>query len=239
MKSLKAQTYVAVVCVVLGLMLAYQFKAVKNISNIGVSQKVLELQNQLNQAKKQKEEFELSIKELEKKINEYERDIANTGSITNSLKNELDRARIIAGQTKVEGPGVIIKVTPQPQNIENKEPAPVSFVHLLLIINELNSSGAEAIMINTQRVVSTTQIREAGLMIVINDVRYSAFEEFEIKAIGDPTTLETAINLPGGVKQELAYFNIGITTQKSDDIVILKYNKVIDQKYAKPAKEGE
>lgn len=239
MKSLKAQIYVALVCIVLGLMLAYQFKAVKNSSTVASSQKVLELQNQLNQAKKQKEELELGIKDLEKKIDEYERNATNTSGIANSLKNELDRVRIIAGLSKVEGPGIIIKVIPQGQGIENKEPVPVSFVHLLLVLNELNASGAEAVMINTQRVVSTTQIRDAGSMIVINDIRYSAFDEFEIKAIGDPATLEAAINLAGGVKQELSYYGIGITTQKSDNIVILKYNKVPDQKYAKPVKEGE
>lgn len=239
MKSLKAQVYVAVVCIVLGLMLAYQFRAVKNISNIAVSQKVMDITKELNETKKQKEDLDKNIRELENKISEYEQNAADRDAMANSLKNELDRVRIIAGLTKVEGPGITIKVIPQTMSIDSKEPSPVSFVHLLLVINELNASGAEAVMVNNQRIVSTTQIRDAGSMIIINGVRFSSIEEFEIKAIGDPDTLEAAINLPGGVKQELSYYNINIVTQKSDNVVVFKYNKIIEQKFAKPAKEGE
>lgn len=239
MKSLKAQMYVALVCVVLGLMLAYQFRAVKNISSIASSKKVLELQAQVNEAKKQKESLENSIKELEKKIEGFERQAANTNGVASSLKNELDRVRIIAGLTKVEGPGIVVTVTPKSQNLAGKEPSQVSFVHLLLLINELNASGAEAIMINNQRIVSNTQIRDAGSMVVINDVRLSPFDKFEIKAIGDPTTLDVAINMAGGVKQELSYYGIEVKTQKTNSVQILKYNKVPEYKYAKIEKEGE
>jgi len=239
MKSLKAQFYVAIVCIVLGLMLAYQFRAVKNYSNVIASQTVSDLTQQLNNAKKQKEGLEENIKVLESKIDEYERNAASTNGIAKSLKNELDRVRIIAGLTKVEGPGIVITVTPQIQNLDGKETVPVSFMHLLLIINELNASGAEAIMINNQRIVSTTQIRDAGTMIVINDVRFAAFDKYEIKAIGDSTTLDVAINLPGGVKQELSLDGISIKTQKSNSVLVFKYNKVIEQKYAVPVKEGE
>ncbi|KPU44036.1 hypothetical protein OXPF_22020 [Oxobacter pfennigii] len=239
MKSFKAQLYVAVVCIVLGLMLAYQFRAVKNISTLASSKRILELTNELNEAKKQKEDMEKNVRDLELKIEEFENSVSNTDAITNSLKRELDRVRIIGGLTKVEGPGVIIKVTPQMQNLDNINLVPVSFIHLLLVLNELNASGAEAIMVNNQRIVSTTQIRDAGSMIIINDVRYSAFEEFEIKAIGDPVILESAMNMAGGIRQELVNSGIGCTIQKSDNVVILKYNKVIDFKYVIPVKEGE
>jgi len=238
MKSFKAQFAVALVCVVLGLMLAYQFRAVKSYSNLAVSKQVEDLSSQLNEAKKQKEDLEKSILELEKKIEEYEQNAASSSAYANSLKKELDNVRILAGQTNVEGPGVIITVEPM-KGIDMSGSVAVSFVHLLPIINELNASGAEAIMINNQRIVSTTQIRDAGSMIIINSVRLSAFDKFEIKAIGDPTTLEVAINLPGGVKDELSYYGIDVRTQKSDNIVVLKHNKVIEFKYAKPSKPAE
>jgi uncharacterized protein YlxW (UPF0749 family) len=239
MKSLKAQMAIAIVCVVLGLMLAYQFQAVKNINSVSRGQEIEKLTSQVNMLQKQKLDFENSIATLEKKIEEYEKSAATSNGLASNLKNELDNVRLLAGLTNVEGPGVVVTVTPQIQDLNSSEPVMVNFTYLLLIVNELNASGAEAVMVNNQRIVSTTQIRQAGSTIVINDVRNSAFDKFEIKAIGDSTTLETGLNMVGGVKQELSTYGINIKIQKSNSVTIFKYNKVIDFKYAKQVKEGE
>lgn len=239
MKSIKAQLSIAIVCVILGLMLAYQFQAVKNISSIASSRRIEELSTQLNLAKKQKDDLDKNVKELDKKIENYEKEAASTSGIANSLKNELDHFRMMAGSTNVSGPGISISIIPPTQNLDNKEPVPIDFLYLLVIINELNSSGAEAIMVNNQRIVSTTQIREAGNTIVINDVRYSKYDIFDVKAIGNSTTLEVAMNLNGGPKQQLSLYGINIKIQKSNNIIIFKYNKVMNFKFAKQVKEGE
>lgn len=239
MKSLKAQIYVAVVCVVLGLMLAYQFQAVKNAVGVARNQKLEELSAQLSEAQKQKLDLEKNIKELDKTIESYEQEMANSGGVASALKNELDRVKTLAGLTEVEGPGISITVNPVEQELGIDEPAPIDFRALLLIINELNASGAEAIMINKQRIVSTTQIRTAGYTIIINGVRFSATDKFEIDAIGNPTTLEGAMNFPSLKDDIEQYYFATFKTKKADKITILKYNKIPEYKFAKPVKEGE
>jgi len=79
----------------------------------------------------------------------------------------------------------------------------VRYDDLLKLVNELNAAGAEAIAINDERIIATTEIRNAGNYIVINTNRYSA--PFEIKAIGNPDTLEAALKLLGGVADDLGY----------------------------------
>jgi uncharacterized protein YlxW (UPF0749 family) len=240
MKSFKAQIYVSTVCIVLGLMLAYQFKAVKQI-NISTNTREIEgLKDELKSAQKQKEEYESKIKELEKQLQGVEEDIANSSDNAKSLKDDLDRIRMFAGLTAVQGPGIIITVAPLTQEINNALPAmPVDYVDLLIIINELNASGAEAITINDRRVVNATQIRSVtGDFISINGDRFSAREPFTIKALGDPAGLETALNMTGGVTEGLAPY-VTITIQKVNNMTLYKYNKAIKMPHATAVKEGE
>jgi len=55
------------------------------------------------------------------------------------------------------------------------------------IINDLKNSGAEAISINDQRIVSTTAIICSGSVVTINGVKLNS--PFEIKAIGNKSSL--------------------------------------------------
>lgn len=238
MKSIKAQLSIAVVCIVLGLMLAYQFQNASNISSALAKKQVDELQQQLKDAQDQKQELEKSIAELDKKVEEYEKNASTVNGYTNSLKSELDKVRMLAGQSKLEGPGVEIILSPLVNDIDNKGSMVVYADYLLQLVNELNACGAEAIMINDQRIINTSTIRDVVLGVLqINGVRLSTTEQFKVMAIGDPATLE------GGLKtalvQAFADYGIRMDIKQSQKVTIFKYNKVIDFKYAKPVKEGD
>ena len=55
---------------------------------------------------------------------------------------------------------------------------------LLRVLNELCAAGAEAISINDQRIVATTEVRCAGPTVSVNNVRSAP--PYVIKAIGNP-----------------------------------------------------
>ena len=67
---------------------------------------------------------------------------------------------------------------------------PVSYTHLdvykrqdlLYIINDLKRGGAEAISINEQRIISTSEIRCVGNTILVNTTRLAP--PYHIKVIG-------------------------------------------------------
>lgn len=100
-----------------------------------------------------------------------------------------------------------------------------------MLVNELNAAGAEAIAINDERIISTTEIRDAGDYIVINTNRHSA--PFEIKALGNPDTLEASLMLLGGVADTLGE-DLEIKIRKENSIKIPKYNGVLQFEYAVP-----
>ena len=102
---------------------------------------------------------------------------------------------------------------------------------LLYIVNELFNSGADAVSINDQRIVSTSSIQCDGNIIRINGKMVGV--PITIKAIGYPERLDGALNRPGGYLQMMALDGIKITTTRSEKITIQKYEGVYSSEYLK------
>lgn len=128
------------------------------------------------------------------------------------LNHELTQAEILAGTIPVHGPGI--------QVVWSNGNAPQGFqiadIDLLLMVNELRAAGAEAISINGQRITALTEIREASNYVLINDSQQDA--PFTIDAIGNPSTLEDALTLPGGLADESQQAGRTMKIQQSQDL---------------------
>ncbi len=233
-KRISGQLAVAFVCMILGLMLATQFKNVQKVGGNVSLQRTQELTREVQKLKQENEKMSNQIREYDQKIWEYENAAKGEGNLSQAIYDELDRMRMLAGVVDLEGPGVVVTVntfltTPQGQLISN-----VNYEDLLKLVNELNAAGAEAISINDERIISTTEIRNAGDYIVINTNRHSV--PFEIKAIGNPDTLEAALKLLGGVSDELSQV-LDINIRRENKLYIPKYEKLIEFDYAKPVQD--
>lgn len=235
-KRFSGQLTVAFVCMILGLMLATQFKNVQKVGGNVSMQRTQELTGEVQRLKEENEKMKSQIQDYDQKIWEYENAAKGEGKLSQAIYDELDRMRMLAGVVDLEGPGVIVTVNtfltnPQGQLISN-----VNYEDLLKLVNELNAAGAEAIAINDERLIATTEIRNAGDYIVINTNRHSV--PFEIKAIGNPDTLEAALKLLGGVADELSQV-LDIKIRREDKIHIPKYEGTIEFNYAKPVEENK
>lgn len=236
MKNYKFQLALAVVCIVLGLMISIQFKTVKTGVGPVSENRARELASQLKKVREERDTLLALKNDYEKKIRNYE-DQAATGSVSAKiLKDELDNARIIAGLVDVQGPGITI-VLDDLKFAETYNFPLISHDKMLLLVNELNAAGAEAISINDQRIVSTTEIRQAGAHININTVEFAP--PFVFKAIGDPRTLEGAIMMRSGIIEDIQNSDIDVTVTEEQNLVVPRYNGVLEKKYAKVVKEGE
>ena len=175
---------------------------------------------------------------LQSDIKSFKDEAATNSDYSKTLVNQLNRAEIIAGMTEVEGPGVIVTVKDSSYsdikgNINNY------LIHdsdLLTIVNELRGAGAEALSINNERIISTTEIRCVGPTVSVNGTKITA--PFIIKAIGDSETLENSLMIRGGVYDSLTVWGLKIEINKATDIVIPSYNGLISFKYAVPTTEG-
>ncbi|HHU64207.1 MAG TPA: DUF881 domain-containing protein [Clostridiales bacterium] len=240
---MKARTgqYIALmlVSVILGIVLAIQFKSVQKVGGSVSLQRAQELSNKVQRLTEENESLENQIKEFQQRIKEYEDAAQDVDKITDTMYKELERIRILAGLSDVEGPGIVVTVDMKTQTIDEFTGTinTITDEDLLRIVNELNAAGAEAISINEERIVSTTEIRNAGRFININTNSYST--PFIIKAIGDPNNLESALMLIGGVVDYFNVINISIDIKKHDKIIIPKYKGNLENRFAQPILEGK
>lgn len=232
-KSAKGQFALTIVSLILGLMLAAQFKNVQKVGGNVSIQRTQELTEYIKKLESDNENLLNQINEYKDIISSYE----NT-SQDETLLIELIRTKSQAGLLPMEGPGVVITVDNLLISGWDGNQQVFQSVHyddLLRLINELNAAGAEAIAINNERVISTTEIRNAGDYIVINTNRHSA--PFEIKAIGNPDNLEAALKLLGGVVDNLSQI-LDISIKTEERITIPKYEGTVNYRYAEPLQEN-
>ena len=234
MKKLRvAQLGLAFVSLVLGLALAMQFRNVQRIGGIVSLQRTEDLTRRVEQLQQENDGLRSQIRDHQNRISEFENAIQDEDESIKLIHEQLERARTVAGLTDVEGPGVVVTIDVK-HALEWGADAIVQDIHfndLLNLVNELNAAGAEAIAINDERIIATTEIRSAGNFIVINTNRYNT--PFEIKAIGNPETLEASLKLLGGVTDELgAYLDIRI--RREEIIKLPKYRGNLDHRFARP-----
>ncbi len=232
-KTLGGKIAIMLVSIILGLMLATQFKNVQNVGGDVSLQRTQELTSQVQKLNQDIVDQRKYIEDLEKRIAEYENAAKDEGKINDTMYKELERSRILAGLVDLEGAGVAVTVNVIPVEDGGESGIVRNIYHedLLMLINELNAAGAEALSVNGERILSTTEIRNAGDYIVINTNRYSA--PFEIRAIGNPDTLEASLKLLGGVTDTLGE-ELDIKIHREEKIRIPKYNGVFQYDYAEP-----
>ena len=152
---------------------------------------------------------------LEKTLEEYQ---------NGTLGAEMEQLLRFAGLTAVSGQGVI--VTMNDSSTWGGGDMNAYLVHaedLLAVVNELHAAGAEAVSINGQRMVGNSAITCAGSIVMVNGVRVAA--PFEIKAVGEPDVLHSALYFPGGVVDNLAPWGIEINVQKQETVDVPAYTQ--------------
>ncbi len=231
---------IILLCGILGFFISFQFKNLQNEYNFVGVNTISDLQNAI---KKEEEEI-LNIKELisssERKLVQYENALEEGGSIKNVLEKENKKLKKISGFIDLEGPGIILKLSDSDRKLNEWEDPNNLIVHdidVLNIINDLKVAGAEALSINGQRVMSTSEIQCAGATITINNHTYG--QPFIIKAIGNSDTLNAAIKSPDSYAYILKeVYGLGVELEVDDHVRIAKYNNNVNWKYLTP-KEGE
>ena len=244
MKNLKVQLILGVICLMLGFMISIQFKSVKKNDALMNQQfkRADELQKELDNERENNEKLYKQLLQYEKDLNAMREAASKNSGYAKELLDQLNRANLLAGLTDVVGTGIIVTLNDSKVNVDPSLNVDQNYfvIHdedILMVINELSAAGAEAISLNNERVLATSEIRCAGPTVSINNTKYGA--PFVIKAIGNPDTLEAALNLRGGVKDILQQWGIELTIKKSNEVKISRYNGVINFKYASPLKEGE
>jgi len=215
---------IACVCLVLGFMLAVQFRTTEDMRASVSYQRIEELTDRLLSIEKDRDALKNELQELK----------AQPGSSAGD-----ENLKLQAGLVPLVGEGVVVTLDDSNANAKAGENPNLYIIHdddILRVINELRAAGAEAISVNGQRLTGTSEIRCAGPTLSVNNVRSSA--PFEICAIGEKKSLENAIKMRGGVEETLKVWGIKLTVETSDAVHIPAYTGTLNLKYAVKDEEG-
>lgn len=236
MRSKSAQISIAIVCLVLGIMLAVQFKTNRSVNETLTPERVKELTQELNKVIEDRDTLAQEVDSLREKLQNFR----ETDQAMADLQDELSKANMAAGTSAVHGPGIIITLNDSPRTLQAGEDPNYGIIHdqdLVLVVNELRASGAEAIAINGERLTSMSEIRCAGTLILVNWAKIGP--PFVLQAIGDPEMLESGMNIRGGHLDTLKYLGLQVSVQKVEDIELPAYSRPMKFTFAQPPQPKE
>lgn len=212
----RTQVATALLLMVLGVLLGVQFRVDRGAPNLS-PQNIGEMAVLLLRADKQDAALAKQVAALKAQIVGREQGVAKY----RTLVQQLNEARTEAGLTPLSGAGVSVEMTEPPSGPGGNGIFAIHDTDVLMIMNELRAAGATALSINGQRVVATTEVREAGSIFSINNT--PAAPPFTIVALGNPTTLSQALLLRGGVVDTLEAVGIGIKIRENAHLDVPAY----------------
>jgi uncharacterized protein YlxW (UPF0749 family) len=137
-----------------------------------------------------------------------------------------DALGVLTGTLPAKGPGVQASVS-DPLNALHAE-------DLLDLIAELRGAGAEAIQMNQVRVGVDSALTDAPDGAVMMDGQRLS-RPFVVLAVGDPKTLDTALNIPGGVASTVRDSGGLLQVTQSQELHIDAIRALPAPSYASPA----
>lgn len=136
-----------------------------------------------------------------------------------------DALGVLVGTVAARGPGVRITITDPGRAVGSAT--------LLNAIQELRDAGAEAIQVGAVRVVASSYVTEdAGGAVQVDGTALPT--PYAILAIGDPQTLASSMNIPGGVVETVRGVGAGIFVTQQEDVGVSALHTPVAPRYARP-----
>ena len=195
--------------VLLGFLVVLQTRSFSDVKDIIHRDSRADIFREIQILKNTNRNLEEAISLLETRLEQ----VSDQGEALKAIRDEIVRDKIIAGHSDISGPGVEMTV---------KQKIPLFW--LTDIVNELFSSGAEAVSVNNIRLTNTTigfdtlpngQISLNGVILVT---------PFHFQAIGDKKVMSKALNQPQGIGQRLkeSLPNVEVDIDQKDYITMQK-----------------
>nr|WP_231134626.1 DUF881 domain-containing protein [Motilibacter deserti] len=168
-------------------------------------------------------------RELEESYEQLASGSGGSGAAIEDAQRRADVLGILAGTLPAQGPGIELRI-PDPGGA-----VPAS--QLLDAVQELRDAGAEAMQLGDVRVVASTAFLDAsddsGPAVSVDGVRVEP--PYQLRAIGDPDALESALGIPGGVLESLQAAGLRPDVARRSSLEIDALHAEKDAQYARPA----
>ena len=150
---------------------------------------------------------------------------ASSEEARKAAQERLDTLGILAGTLPATGRGIVLTISDPKRQVS----APT----LLDTIEELRDAGAEAMQIGGVRIVAATWFAdEDDGSVSASGTRLQ--QPYRIRVIGDPQTLATAMEIPGGVRETVQRAEATLDIARDTTVTVDALHSLSDHRYARP-----
>jgi len=209
----------------LGFIIAFSYSqsSKKDANSLNISDRQFVMANNLRKqillVQDKNRELQKDLYDKQETVRKYEKELSEEAEMYLSLAEETEKYRLFLGKVKVKGPGIEISLEDgEYRQSEDANNYIVHEHHVFKVVNELYIAGATAISINGQRLNHNSYIVCNGPVITVDGNPYPA--PFIISALGDTDTLVSALNISGGVRDQIVNDNIIFSIEKKKQIIL-------------------
>lgn len=205
----RAQLLAAVLCAVLGFALVVQLRQTRQDEFANLRQS--DLVRILDDVTRRSEDLDRELSSLLKTEFELRSGTDSQRAALELAEQDAATQGILSGRLPAEGPGIEITIV--------EADTKISASRMFNVLEELRNAGAEVIEVNGIRMVTSSYFVDAARGVVIDGVVASA--PYRWAVIGDPVTLQPAMEIPGGALPTIRAQG-GRTTIEQRDLVEIK-----------------
>jgi uncharacterized protein YlxW (UPF0749 family) len=221
-RATKANALAALLAVLLGFAVATQVRQNQSLGLESLRQS--ELVNLLDNTTLESSRLDQNARDLQATRDQLVSGSTSGASAVRAAQERLDALAILAGTARAHGPGIRMTIA----DPGGKVTAPV----LLDAIQELRDAGAEAIEVNNVRIVASSHFGLGASGIEIDGSSVSP--PYTLAAIGDPATMSSAMEIPGGLSENVRGLGATISIAQAPDLTVGALHPLSGPRYARP-----
>jgi uncharacterized protein YlxW (UPF0749 family) len=148
----------------------------------------------------------------------------NIAAARQEAQRQADALALLTGTVAAHGPGISVRITDPAGGLKAED--------LLDVVEELRGAGAEVIEFGGVRIGVNSAFVDSSAGPVLDGTPLRA--PYEVLAIGDPKTMDTALNIPTGVVSVVRNAGGAATITESGSISMSAVRARPNPKYATP-----
>ncbi|MGF0116840.1 DUF881 domain-containing protein [Promicromonospora sp. Marseille-Q5078] len=224
-RATRSQVLAGVLCAALGFALVVQVQ--QSASDQLSSARQEDLVRLLDEVTDRAQQLGDEVSGLETTRDEL---LSGSGKAQSALELAQQRAEsegILSGRLPAQGPGVRVTVEDPSHSLKASQ--------MFNVLEELRNAGAEVVELNDVRLVTSTWFEDEGDQIVVDGTTLSS--PYEWTVIGDPETLDRALEIPGGALATVRTAGAEASTSRHDQVKVAAVTPPEEPEYAKPGQE--
>jgi uncharacterized protein YlxW (UPF0749 family) len=224
-RGTRSELLTGLLCLALGFALAVQVGQSTGDQLSSLRQD--ELVRLLDEVTQRAEQLDAEVGDLEEIRDDLRSEDGRDQAARDLARQRAEQEGILSGRLPAHGPGVRIHVADGDRPLEAQV--------LFNLLEELRNAGAEAIQVNGMRLVTTSYFIDSGGGVVLDGVAIAS--PYEWTAIGNPETIDRALEIPGGALPRIREEGGEATTTVSDQVSVDAVRIPGEPEHAEPADE--